>query len=35
VKKSGSQESKFPSQLIDERISELRDWRMLSQLALF
>jgi hypothetical protein len=25
--KSGSQESKSPSQLIDERISELDDWR--------
>jgi hypothetical protein len=32
--KSGSQEGKSPSQLIDERISELGDWRgeMLSKL---
>jgi hypothetical protein len=32
--KSGSQESKSPSQLIDERIKELDDWRgqMLSRL---
>jgi hypothetical protein len=32
--KSGSQESKSPSQLIDERIKELGDWRgeMLSRL---
>jgi hypothetical protein len=32
--KSGSQEGKSPSQLIDERISELGDWRgeMLSRL---
>ena len=32
--KSGSQESKFPSQLIDARIEELGDWRgqMLSRL---
>jgi hypothetical protein len=27
VKKSGSQESKSPSQLIDARIEELGDWR--------
>jgi hypothetical protein len=27
VKKSGSQNSKSPSQLIDERIKELGDWR--------
>ena len=34
MKKSGSQESKSPSQLIDARIKELGDWRgkMLSQL---
>src|SRR6188768_2995322 len=34
MKKSGSQESKSPSQLIDARIEELGDWRgkMLSQL---
>src|ERR1035438_7308745 len=34
MKKSGSQESKSPSQLIDERIKELGDWRgkMLSRL---
>ena len=33
-KKSGSQKSKSPSQLIDERIKELGDWRgeMLSRL---
>lgn len=32
--KSGSQDGKSPSELIDERISELGDWRgeMLSQL---
>ena len=27
MKKSGSQESKSPSQLIDARIKELGDWR--------
>ncbi len=27
MKKSGSQISKSPSQLIDARIKELRDWR--------
>ena len=27
MKKSGSQESKSPSQLIDARIEELGDWR--------
>jgi hypothetical protein len=27
MKKSGSQESRSPSQLIDERIEELGDWR--------
>ena len=27
MKKSGSQEGKSPSQLIDERIQELGDWR--------
>ena len=27
MKKSGSQESKSPSQLIDEKIKELDDWR--------
>jgi hypothetical protein len=34
MKKSGSQKSKSPSQLIDERIAELGDWRgrMLSRL---
>jgi hypothetical protein len=34
MKKSGSQKSKSPSQLIDARIEELADWRgeMLSQL---
>ena len=34
MKKSGSQNSKSPSQLIDERIQELDDWRgkMLGQL---
>ena len=34
MKKSGSQESKSPSQLIDARIEELGDWRgkMLEQL---
>src|SRR4051795_3786916 len=34
MKKSGSQKSKSPSQLIDERIDELGDWRgrMLSRL---
>jgi hypothetical protein len=34
MKKSGSQESKSPSQLIDARIQELGDWRgeMLSRL---
>ena len=34
MKKSGSQKSKSPSQLIDARIKELGDWRgkMLSQL---
>src|SRR5260370_24492662 len=34
MKKSGSQESKSPSQLIDSRIKELGDWRgkMLSRL---
>jgi hypothetical protein len=34
MKKSGSQKSKSPSQLIDERIKELGDWRgkMLSRL---
>src|SRR5262245_188705 len=34
MKKSGSQTSKSPSQLIDERIKELGDWRgeMLSRL---
>jgi len=34
MKKSGSQESKSPSQLIDTRIKELGDWRgkMLSRL---
>ena len=34
MKKSGSQESKSPSQLIDARIKELGDWRgkMLSRL---
>jgi hypothetical protein len=34
MKKSGSQESKSPSQLIDARITELGDWRgkMLSRL---
>jgi hypothetical protein len=34
MRESGSQEGKSPSQLIDERISELRDWRgeMLSEL---
>ena len=34
VKKSGSQESKSPSQLIDARIKELGDWRgqMLSRI---
>ena len=34
MKKSGSHESKSPSQLIDERIKELGDWRgrMLSRL---
>ena len=34
MKKSGSQEGKSPSQLIDARISELGDWRgkMLSRL---
>jgi hypothetical protein len=34
MSKSGSQEEKSPSQLIDERIMELGDWRgeMLSQL---
>ena len=34
MKKSGSQESKSPSQLIDARIEELGDWRgeMLSRL---
>jgi len=34
MRKSGSQEGKSPSQLIDERIRELGDWRgkMLSQL---
>src|ERR1022692_1086830 len=34
MKKSGSQESESPSQLIDARIKELGDWRgkMLSQL---
>jgi len=34
MKKSGSQESKTPSQLIDARIKELGDWRgeMLSRL---
>jgi hypothetical protein len=28
MRKSGSQEGKSPSQLIDERIRELRDWRV-------
>jgi hypothetical protein len=34
MKKSGSQKSKSPSQLIDSRIKELSDWRgkMLSRL---
>ena len=34
MKKSGSQETKSPSELIDERIKELGDWRgeMLSRL---
>jgi hypothetical protein len=34
MRKSGSQEGKSPSQMIDERIKELGDWRgkMLSQL---
>jgi len=34
MKKSGSQESRSPSQLIDARIEELGDWRgkMLSRL---
>jgi hypothetical protein len=34
MRKSGSQEGKPPSQMIDERIDELGDWRgkMLSQL---
>ena len=34
MKKSGSQKSKSPSQLIDARIKELGDWRgrMLSRL---
>jgi hypothetical protein len=34
MKKSGSQEGKSPSQLIDARIKELGDWRgkMLSRL---
>jgi hypothetical protein len=34
TKKTGSQQSKSPSQLIDERIAELDDWRgeMLSRL---
>ena len=34
MKKSGSQNSKSPSQLIDARIEELGDWRgeMLSRL---
>ena len=34
MKKSGSQKTKFPSQLIDARIKELGDWRgeMLSRL---
>ena len=34
MKKSGSQEAKSPSQLIDARIDELDDWRgkMLSRL---
>jgi hypothetical protein len=34
MSKSGSQEGKSPSQMIDERINELGDWRgkMLSQL---
>jgi hypothetical protein len=34
MKKNGSQESRSPSQLIDERIKELGDWRgrMLSRL---
>jgi hypothetical protein len=34
MKKSGSQKSKSPSQLIDARIRELDDWRgqMLGQL---
>jgi hypothetical protein len=34
MKKSGSQDSKSPSQLIDARIKELGDWRgkMLSRL---
>lgn len=27
MKKTGSQESKSPSQLIDERIKDLGDWR--------
>jgi hypothetical protein len=27
MKNSGSQKSRFPSQLIDERIKELGDWR--------
>jgi hypothetical protein len=27
MKKSGSQKSKSPSQLIDARINELGDWR--------
>jgi hypothetical protein len=37
MKKSGSQESKSPSQLIDARIEELGDWRgkMLSRLRTF
>jgi hypothetical protein len=34
MKKSGSQKSKSPSQLIDARIKELADWRgkMLSRI---
>ena len=34
MKQSGSQDSKSPSQLIDERVKELADWRgeMLSRL---
>ena len=37
MKKSGSQKSKSPSQLIDARIQELGDWRgkMLSRLRAF